>query len=362
LERVALCLNAELCDQVIGLKPVHFQCQESPWRRDPSFRRIVVRANRPGAAGIEVSILTSHPDMDVQDVVWAIFRRWVQENDFKYLDTHFGFNQLTSRANTSVAEKADEFEDRPVDSPEYKELKRAVGALETRLGKKLVALRRCAGQAGELRIRKAKSDATGKALLARLEKEIARISGANGTARRDAELKRELAEFNAERGRVRGKLAANAKRQEELQLEVIAIDMDVEPLRERLCNAVRKQSRLQLLIDGAYRLLDTRRKSCMDALRVAASNMFRNVQQRFRAICDNFRDDHVFVRMLTQCSGSMTRSDEHVLLKLWIPGTLQPHRVRAIETLLKEIEHQTNSELAGARPMRLKLIVGPFKP
>ncbi|MCK5802101.1 MAG: hypothetical protein KAI66_04680, partial [Lentisphaeria bacterium] len=142
---------------------------------------------------------------------------------------------------------------------------------------------------------------------------------------------------------------------------IIGIEADIEPLEKRLCDAVRKQSRLQLLIDGSHMLLDTRRKSCMDTLRVTASNMFRNVQERFRAICDNFRDDHVLVRMLSRCSGSMTRTDDEVLFKIWIPGTLLPHRVRAIERLLKEIEDQTNSQLPDARPTRLKLVVGPFK-
>jgi len=343
------------------LKPVHFQCQESPWRRDPSFRRIVVRVSRQGTKDIEVSVITSHPDMDVQDVVWAIFRRWVQENDFKYLDTHFGFNQLTSRASASVAEKADTFEDRPVDCPEYKELKSTVGALETKLGRKLVLLRRRTSEADELRVRKAKSAAVRAVLLARLEKASARIRGEGARARRDKVLQRERAEYHAERGQIHKRLEVNAEKRRDLEAEIVGIEADIEPLEERLCNAVRKQSRLQLLIDGSYMLLDTRRKSCMDALRVTASNMFRNVQERFRVICDNFRDDHVMVRMLSRCSGSMTRADGEVLFKVWIPGTLQPHRVRAIQTLLKEIEEQTNSEFAGAKPMRLKLVIGPFE-
>ena len=46
-----------------------------------------------------------------------------------------------------------------------------------------------------------------------------------------------------------------------------------------------------------------------------------------------------------------------------VPGnfTLLPHRVRAIQRLLKEIEDQTNSQFPDARPTRLKLVVGPFK-
>jgi len=34
--------------------------------------------------------------------VHLIFNRWIQENDFKYLDKHFGINQLTRKEQISV--------------------------------------------------------------------------------------------------------------------------------------------------------------------------------------------------------------------------------------------------------------------
>jgi len=123
--------------------------------------------------------------------------------------------------------------------------------------------------------------------------------------------------------------------------------------------AVRKASRLQLLVDGDYRLLDTRKKAMMDALRVTASNIFRDVQERFLPIYDNFRDDHMLVRMLSRCSGTMDRTDQAVTFTLWLPGTLQPHRIRAIETLLEQIQEYTNLAMPKARPIRLRLAEGP---
>ena len=67
--------------------------------------------------------------MDVQDVVWTILRRWLQENDFKYLDIHFGINQMTSRDSFSFLEKAASFQDQTVDSLEYRELRNGLHAL-----------------------------------------------------------------------------------------------------------------------------------------------------------------------------------------------------------------------------------------
>ena len=124
---------------------------------------------------------------------------------------------------------------------------------------------------------------------------------------------------------------------------------------------VRKESRLLLLTEGDYRFLGTRKKSMMDALRVAASNMFRNIQEQFRVILNDFRDDHVLVRMLSRCPGSMTSNTEHTLFKIWLPGTVQPHRIRALEVLLELIEKQTNSQIQQYKKVRLKLVTGPIK-
>jgi hypothetical protein len=124
------------------------------------------------------------------------------------------------------------------------------------------------------------------------------------------------------------KIRGNTVKREKLHGEIVELEMQIEPLERQLCEAVRKRSRLYLLIDGDYRLLDTRKKSMMDALRVAASNIFGNVQEQFRTIYDNFRDDHVLVRMLSRCSGTV--------FTLWLAGTLQPHRIRAFEAPLRQ--------------------------
>jgi len=84
-----------------------------------------------------------------------------------------------------------------------------------------------------------------------------------------------------------------------------------------------------------------------------ASNLFRNVQEKFR-------DDHVLVRMLSRCSGTMEKTVDATMFQLWLPGTLQPHRVRAVETLLEQVEQQTNTEITSARPIRIELLSGPI--
>jgi len=343
------------------LRTIAFHCQQSRWRRDRSFRRIIVRAVRPDGRMVEASILTSHPRMDVRDVVWAIFRRWLQENDFKYLDVHFGLNQLTSRDSSTFRAEADRFEDRPIDSPEYRELRDRLRQLEAALGRTLVRLRKKEKEARELRQARANLDARRPALEARLRKALERAVRGMPAPPGCRNVEQEAAEFHRTCKRLDRKLTENARQCEKLRAKAAECEEAIEPLELQLCTALRKQSRLQLLIQGDYRLLDTRKKAMMDALRITASNIFRNVQERYRAIYNNFRDDHVLVRMLSRCSGTLTRTAAEVIIELWLPGTMQPHQLEAFRTLLEEIEARTNEAIPAPRPIRIRLHAGPLK-
>ena len=325
------------------------------------MRRIIVRVSHPRRKTIEVSIITSHPDMDIQDVVWAIFRRWLQENDFKYLDVHFGFNQLTSRDSCSFRENANQFEDRPVDSSEYKDLKSTLVALEAKLGKRVVRMRKEEKEQQNLQVKQAKLKMKKKELLSRLKKNLDCLKNDRPMPRGDKNIQQELKDHRERCRKLAKKVQANPGKQTKLRAEIAQLDAEIEPLEMQLCNAVRKESRLQLLTDGDYRFLDTRKKSMMDALRVAASNMFRNVQEQFRVILNDFRDDHVVVRMLSRCAGSMALSTGETTFKLWLPNTLQLYKIRALNMLLERIEEQINSQIKQHRRVGLKLVTGPIK-
>ena len=92
-----------------------FEYQEGVWARDSRFRRIIVRATNPSGKKVEVSILCSNQDMTAEKIIKLIFNRWIQENDFGYLITHFGIDQLDSRA-ADAYDKVEELEDRMVES------------------------------------------------------------------------------------------------------------------------------------------------------------------------------------------------------------------------------------------------------
>lgn len=338
---------------------VHFECQEAPWWRDRTFRRLLVRLRREGEAPVELAIVTSHPDMDMQDIVWAICNRWLQENDFKYLDTHYGLNQLDSRASAPFAERADNFADRPVDSIAYRELKADIQTLESHLAKTLLKLRKTDKQSRRLAANATVLDARADRLLARLTASRDALQLHRRRPASAADLDDDLKQFHRDCRHRQRQQRQNDAKQHALQTRIAQTEARLEPLEARLCTAIRTQSRLQLLIDGDYRLLDTRRKAAMDALRVTAANAFRNVLDRFRAIDDNFRDDHDLIRLLSRCPGTLAQTDDTVTVTLWLTGTLQPHRRRAMEALLAQLEAEANATLDAPRALHLRLAHGP---
>ena len=125
------------------LRTYRFECQEQPWDKLPGMRLIIVRATNPEGRTIEVAVLCGNPHMALDRAVWLMFNRWIQENDFKYLDKHFGINQLTSYASSTYFHRAADFRDRKVESPEYRRLARELAKCEKNLGKLLLSQRRC---------------------------------------------------------------------------------------------------------------------------------------------------------------------------------------------------------------------------
>ncbi len=86
----------------------HFEWIEESWPKNPKVRRIIVKATNPDGNQIEVSILCDDWKRVAKEIVWLMFDRWVQENDFKYMNEHFGINQITSYLSETYVEIRDE--------------------------------------------------------------------------------------------------------------------------------------------------------------------------------------------------------------------------------------------------------------
>jgi len=120
------------------LQNYHFVFIDRPWSKDPSIRQIIVKATNPQNRTIEVSILATDKERSAIWIITAMFHRWLQENDFKYLDKHFGINEITSYAVLAYRKLQDFVEDKQVKSGTLKALERQRHNIQKQLGQLLV--------------------------------------------------------------------------------------------------------------------------------------------------------------------------------------------------------------------------------
>jgi hypothetical protein len=335
------------------LKTYRFECQQGPWRRDRSVRRILVRATNPGGTTIEVSVLCSNPEIPIERAVWLMFNRWLQENNFKYLDRHFGLNQLTSYASKSVAECADSLADKPVQCPEYKELKAAVRKTEGDLAKLLLQRERVNDDLEKNADSLARAKAGMQRLVHAIEQEIDQLTGDQTVRPGAVAPTRNDAKATELRRRARRLTVQRTKLDRKLNCLLPAIETAKQSLREldrAMAGAIREQSRLTLLIDNHYQMLDTRAKAMLDALRITAYNMFAELLAVFRPLYGNYRNDHAMLRNLTRADGFIQASPTLVHFRLWLKGRFQERQLNAFRHFLAELSDRINQHFQLHRP------------
>ena len=317
-------------------KKYKFECQEGIWSKNSKFRHITVKATYRGKT-IIVAILCSNPDLDIQDVVWLIFNRWLQENDFKYLDVHFGINQLDCRSSFEFKDVKDHYRDRKTETVEYKKIKKQKQNAANILARNLLKINR-------------KTIAIQKKELRKKQLKLAVKNNSAGLNK----LKKELKSVNKSIKTIQEKI-------QELHIDRKTFEYNLEIAEYNQTQAVKKDSRIQQLLDENYRLLDTRRKSYMDALRVNAANLFRNLHNDYREIYNNYRDDHHNLRILTRCSGIIEHSKMGLIVSLWIPGSMHPHIIQSLEILVQKFTERFNENLTGDKKITIKLVAGVIK-
>jgi len=108
---------------------------EQHWPKRPEIRRLLVKAVSPEQRTIEVAILCTEELLSAEEMIHAMFNRWLQENDLKYLIHHFGCDELTSYKSSSYAHDSNQVTDRQQPSEAFTALKYKKKALMKTLGK-----------------------------------------------------------------------------------------------------------------------------------------------------------------------------------------------------------------------------------
>lgn len=314
------------------LRHYHFSWRSEPWPSNDKILRIIVQATNPNHKSIQVSILSSDPTRPIVEIVQLIFSRWIQENDFKYLDKHFGINQLTSYRSTPYSELRHGLTDRLVPSHLWQEKNQERKAIIKKHHRLLLA-------ADEAQRTETTRQDRIQEIKTQLSAQASQSTDADTNDTNDAQklLRKELGkqeEASKRAARYRQKrqtnLDASHQQLEKNQSERNELDQNV--------------SRLDQLEAGEKVRLDTGAKSLMDALRVIARNQFYAAFQPFKAAYDNYRDDHDYFRDLTQSSGLLRWTGEALEVHLTPRVNYQPK----LRTIIQEI-------LVGYTKQELKL-------
>ena len=343
-----------------------FRVQEQPWRRHPSWRRLVVRATNPEGRTIEAGVLCSDPCLPATEAVTLIFNRWLQENDFRLLDRHFGIMQMTSRRSQAYADIAGTLQDRPVESLEYRELRAAAAALRQTLQKQLYERERISDSlvrmerdsaAARLRL-----DRDLPRLRSRLQQCQATPDESDGNLRELAALGALAEELeqcrNCLRRTARGRPKLEARRQA-LQADIDASKSQSEALEPRLQTTGREDSRLRFLAAEGCRRPDTAAKHLMDCVKILARNALYCLLRDLRRHYDNRRDDLPILRLVTRAAGTLHVRDGVLHVGLWLRASLDPAVRTAIAAFLADVSAQINGHFAGrAVPVQVRLLTG----
>ena len=343
-----------------------FQVQEQPWRRNPAWRRLVIRATNPEGRTTEAAALCSAAAAAVSTVEAAtlIFSRWLQENDFRILDRHFGMMQMVSRRSQAYADLAGLLPDRPVESIEYRELHTAAVAVRRSLEKLLYDRERVTDTLERM-------DRDAAAARRRLERDLPavkrRLAQCQETPGEDGRQLRELAALGALAGeldtcrktlrKARAGRPRLLERREGLQIAIGNAKSQSDALELRLEAACQKDSKLRFLAaEGACRP-DTAAKHLMDCTRIVARNVFYCMLGEFRNHYDNRRDDLAILRLVNRAAGILHFRDGILHVGLWLRATLDPAVRTAIDGFLAASSRRISNHFHGrAVPVQISLL------
>ena len=307
------------------LRAYHLEYGDRPWPKDERLRQIVVQATNPQNHRIQVAILTDDPKAAAAGIIRFMFNRWLQENDFKYLDKHFGINQITSYGVTGYQELRQQVEDRQVRSVELKALRQQRQQLRAKQSRLL--LLQAAGQHQE------------RGRQQRI-KELQEQPQAEGN-------RKELVRLRQGQSRWKNTVS---ERQEQIQ----TLSDQLAELDAKTQQTQQSESRLERLIQEKMVRLDPEKKRLMDSLRVIARNVFYKALEPFKKAYNNYRDDHDQFRQLTQASGVLEVKTDRLVAHL-MPRVNYPPQLRRILAAVLETSNTQQPILPDGSGRALKL-------
>lgn len=309
------------------IRSYHLEYWDRPWPKDQRLRQLIVQATNPNGQTIQVSVLTDDRTRVALEILRLIFNRWIQENDFKYLDKHFGINQITSYGAVGYEELREQVEDRQVRSAEAKALQEQRRQLRARQGRLLLLQAQSEHQSGQR------------------QKRIQQLEQASPSEATNKEL-----------GRLRQAQTRSQSIRQERQKQIDQLSQQLTEVQQKAETAQKTESRLERMIEDKMVRMEPDKKRLMDCLRVIARNVFYAALAPFKKAYNNYRDDHDHFRQLTQASGVLEVRAEQIVVHLLPRVNYSPQLRRIIGQQLDQInERQPLLPDSSGRRLKFRL-------
>jgi len=295
-----------------------FSIIDQPWTHNPAMRQLIVRATNAEGKVAQIAVLTDDLERSAKEIVWLIFNRWIQENDFKYIDKHMGMKQITSYKSIDYNELRDNLVDRQVPNELYVQKTKEGRQITRRKARLLLA-----------------EDTAQRQETARQQEIVQLVAGPDLTGPTTPpppvpdSSKRLKALHQASRRSQRYTLARR-EQLDEFQLQLDRIETEKAALDQEV-------SRKEQLIDQQMVRLDTANKTLMDAIKICARNLFYQALAPFKKLYDNNRDDHARFRELTRFDGVLRRGATGMEVHLVSHMHIAPKMRRIITSVLGTI-------------------------
>lgn len=287
-------------------KLIKYQYQEYSWSKNSNIRQIIVRLpEKSGDGFIEVSILTDDYTRKAVEIINLILKRWLQENNFKYLIAHFGLDQITSYL-------FDEYKD--IDVTKSIEEKQHISGVYKALTKELEKLRRKLKTVLHKRYEYEIKFGLYQVLSDLIKKPTNEL----------------LIELTAELPRIKNEKSTNPMTEKQKESykknlqQIVELTTRYQEVTQERNETSKETSKLKELIDDSTQKLNTAPKQYMDIIKIIAYNIFNLSIEPFKELYNNYRDDHVLFRNLVRSHGNIEWDEENMFINIIPTMEIEP--------------------------------------
>ncbi|MCP3921652.1 MAG: hypothetical protein GY714_03610 [Desulfobacterales bacterium] len=315
-------------------KLITYEYQEYRWDKNDKIRQLIVRLpEKKGNGIVEVSILTDDLSRAATVIIFLMLKRWIQENDFKYLIAHFGLDQITSYLFDNYKDIAETITDKEHVSGTYKaltkELDKIRKKLKTTLHKKHIFDTKFGIYQDISELIKGQK----QMLISELAKELTNVK-IEKTEKKPTKKQEESYKKNI--------------------TKIVHLTNEYDDKFTERAATKKIVSKIEELSEKGTKKMDTAQKQLMDIIKIIARNIFYLAFEPFKSKYNNYRDDHVIFRAITYSDGEIETNNSEMKINI-LPTIEIPPKVRKILSEIFEEINMQKTPIFNDKKLNIKL-------